>query len=269
MASKYQSNVKTYIARNFIWDTSASLVVPHALAAPADLVISEVAPRIDFMKQPFRMNWGYTGNGLRFNKQGGLFIRRMGVFSNFADGLVLQNTASRLDLAIAISKISIASQTGAVTFTAGSNQITSTVDLNTFYTAGDGFICDGAAFDGNIYYVYNIAVDGLSAFIGDYAYRTAVSASVFTVPEVFGASYGIEIGEIPVFNELFDVEIYFNSGAFAPSASQEILVYTQPPLVQGDDSLTMYTKSIDTAFNGSPVTFDCVMEAEITPVPLS
>jgi hypothetical protein len=264
MSNNYESKVRTYLARNLIWNASASSPDLYTLSPPNDLDIASS----DTVIQMFRLNWPI---GKEYRIQGNANIKRIGVFSNFADGLVMNNIKDRLYLWITGAQMSISKQPGTVDFTEGSNIITGT-NLNAAYPGAgfQGFIMDDSFIQGSLanhsypYAIYDVALAGTSARISDYAYRTISNTSIHQL--VYSNVQTYTPIQIPALNTMFDAEAFIQSFIAAGPVAENMMFYATLGFnsPESGSDFTFYTKSIDTSFDTIPVSFDAVAEIEIT-----
>ena len=255
MANKYQSNVRTYMARNVLWNSGHNPVIQYALNAPTAIQLTTN----DKVLQFFKANWGSQA---AWETKANFNIRRAGLFSNFADGLVMENDASRLSIELISVPFTIVEVTGTAVFTAGSNLITGT-GLNAL-TSGASFIADDntSIYLANVYTVYDVTPT--SARLSDYAYINAATPKIYKLTFDITKTNTYPSMPITVLNTMYETEIFFDN-----SVSDNVTV----PLLLGrvniqgsSTNMCLYTKSIDVAFNTFPVSFDIMLEAEITPL---
>lgn len=256
--NKYQSNIRTYMARNLIWNSGTGPITLYPMNAPNSLVT--VAG--DMVFQFYR---SYGTSGVDWSIYNNVNIKRFGLYSNFADGLVMANRDSRFLLSLRTADFYISQVTGTAVFTKGSQFITGT-NLHVAYAAGagfKGFIADGdTIFGANYYAVYDVAANGLSARISDFAYANATPTKIdkllYTNLKIY------ETARIPVLNTMFDTEVFFANSVSRSATTICPLILAIINIADGAN-LTLYTKTVDTNFNTFPVSFDGMLEAEITP----
>lgn len=219
MANKYESHLRTFTARNLVWNSAASVPGLFTLGPPNVLTLADA----DFVTQFYRANqpvheWRAGCN---------MNVKRAGVFSNFADGLVLSNTKQRLALLIRSALWYRMPCGGTVDFTVGSRDITGT-NLNSIFPTGSGFIADNDnILTANFYSVSNVtATTGL---LSDYALRTAGIATNTYVNRVdylipgLSTVTGYQALLLPVLNSMVEFEgFYFSIIAVPPTYDNSV-----------------------------------------------
>jgi hypothetical protein len=290
MANKYSSNIRTIVAKNLLWDYDNGIdtgVAPTGLktiAPPANFNVVNAG----LTEGLFRANWGnidppYNVQPSAWIVNSNMLIKSLGIFSNFADGLVMSNIARRLSVVINSYAISIDvvnnGYVNAIDFTADSNEITVAAgrDLHALINADasyPSFIGDvGGALDYSIVYLMSdVAVDGLSARISDYGYRTINGGSFQYAVTSFEA---INPVTVPLLNVMFQQELLIKSGIPYPAVTTDTVpkpiyqVLTAKIVIQPTDSFDFYTHVVSPDFDRLPVTFDVVAEVEVTPSTLT
>jgi hypothetical protein len=285
MANKYNSNIRTLVAKNIVWDSEfayATHIAPEGLktlAAPAALTLLNA----DMVEQPFQANWGSGSNinaRTAWLPESNITLKSVGIFANFADGLVLSNISRRLVIEINSYIVSLgefipANIATMVDFTYDSNEVTGT-DLDKLEAdpGQPSFIYDGtspAPENSNIYTMYDVAVDGSSARLSDFAYR-GVGSIPYVQKLAILSTTALPGIRVPALNNLYAQEKFLLSSTprgLSASASQFNILTAKIsilPYEQDEDGFDFYTDVIDTGFNTKPVTFDAVMEVEVTPV---
>jgi hypothetical protein len=253
MGNKYSSNVRTYLARNLVWNSgSCAAYTPYTLSAPNDLTFGGN----DFVTQVLR---GGLANGAPdWNTAGNIIIRKMGVFCQFADGLVPTNTINRLQLNLYAQVFQSSSITGTAQFTKNSNIVSGT-SLTSLGSAD--LILDSASILSANAYKF-VVKSASSVQLSDYALRNATNSNIYAATQTADPFWFYSV-RIPVLNTMFDTEIIFQNSIAAGATTKAPLILatlaTEP-----DGNFTFYTKNLDTDFNGLPVTFDAVVELEVT-----
>lgn len=253
--NKYGSSIRTYVATTLLWDTSVDTVGSPAglqtLNAPFPLSLFHTSKDL-ISSQPFNTNFPF---GTKWKKSNNLNIKRIGLFSNFADGLVMSNTDARLVITLKSFILTHVTVEGNFQFTEGSNVVTG--DFSNV-PSDCNFLMDNT---GNIYHIEN-KYSSAAYRISNFAFTTASSnTSVFTL--ALKGSFIYSSFPIVSLNTMFDTEVFFDN-------SVEIGISDIPVLIAdlnifGGTTFNFYTKTISTDFNTLPVNFDCVLEAEITP----
>lgn len=257
MGNRYSSNIRTYTARNLVWDTSASQPIPFLMAAPTALTIQGSSMLQVFYKAQIPADTGVSAD---WNRESRIAVKRAGVFCNFADGLVQKMDTSRISMSIIVGIYDKAEQdNSAATFTVGSNEVTGP-SLNILQAGA-------VLLDTTSNYPYFIAEAAASA--GDPLYLTDYARVSNTVPKLVtmnpDSSLGklFNISNLATLNTMYETEIFYPSVPL--TADQRLYISCQLSIDGNDSSLDFYTKTVDTAFNGSPVSFDSVIELEVTP----
>lgn len=255
----YGSAIRTYIAANVIEE---SFTPPNQL----DLTNSNIRPQL------FQMGGSTYNNVLAssghddWNIESNFVLRRIGLFSNFADGFVYLAPCVRPSIRLRAFPWTVnAALPGTVTFTPATRSLVGT--LTTWNTPGPGKLTVGA------YYSLNGHLIQISAVAGDTtATATQYAGLVSQVAIVGGMLSSITIfptdfveNVIPcinTFNYMYEQERFFPAAlmhvGFTPTniALLATLEFT--------DTVSLGTKSIDTAWAGSVATFDVVADIEIT-----
>jgi len=260
MSNKYSSNVRTYTARNLVWDVSGGQPIPYKINAPVALTVSAAGMLPVFYRAQFptEVDW---------NRESKITIKRAGIFCNFADGLVQKMDTSRVIMNITAGIYSEAGISGAITtFTKGSNAVAGT-GLNVG-TITPGKVIYDNSIPGSVYpyFVQAAAVASPgTAYITDYAWRT--SGPIASIPmynNSVGQSQTFTIYNIATLNSMYEAEIFF---PFTPTGLATDRLFLSCQLgIDSATSLDFFTKTIDPAFNGQAVSFDSVIEVEITPL---
>jgi hypothetical protein len=274
MGNKYQSKIVTVYARNLVWkDTFAYPAAAVGGVAPNGLYTMQAPANFNILKadcveQVFDFNGGNPLNRTPYSWLYSSFaIKSVGLFSNFADGLVYSDITNRLTLEINIYKTdqNVANpQATSVVMTKDSNLVTGT-NLNNL-DPGSGkpiFLCNSVTNLGMFYTLSHLTgVGGTSARLSGYALDTInanqnlISVLETTkVPKVY----------TPTLNTLFQMEQFVPSTINQTDSVNIKTMVTAKLVIDKSDSFDFYTPVIDTGFNDLPVTFDAVMELEITP----
>jgi len=269
MANRYNSNIRTYSAKNLLWRYITSPSPDYGL------YVVNNATYMSFADNPIAQNCvlqfynaqRFKAQPLSFwNSNSNISIKRCGIFSNFADGLVLENEISRLGLLIGAARFMITPLAGTVDFTIGSP-----VAVFTGASAPVvSYISDNSSFTGanagNVYWIRKITdkLDGTwDLLLSDFSYRTIHNSSLYSMIPADNKTFSVS--GLSVLNTMFETEIFMNISA---QAANEILLPFCKLEVNGTASgaFKMYLSTIDDAFNGKPLTFDSIAEMEITPV---
>lgn len=254
MGNKYGSNIRTYTARNLVWNVSGVQPIPFVMNAPAPLTIP-----LESMLQVFYKAQFPSQN--EWNRESKIAIKRAGIFCNFADGLVQKMDTSRVTMTVSvlIARYDMVDHSDC-SFVKGSNKVTG-VNLQLLSsTPPDNIIFDNTNL--TPYYVQKApAVAGGDLYITDYARYT--QNIVFTSKKVVQQLSEFTIFNIATLNNMYETELFF---PYCPVEMGDTMYLSCKLGIDGSDtSLDFYTKSINPDFNGSPVSFDSVIELEITP----
>lgn len=254
MGNKYGSNIRTYTARNLVWDVSGTQPVPLTMNAPNAFTVqaSGMVPVFYKAQFPHEDDW---------NSNSKVSVKRAGIFCNFADGLVQKMDTSRVTMTITVSLCTpnIIDDEDTAVFTAGSNVVTGVgSDLTPFLP---GMIIYDNFFNYPYYVQKRAAGAGLPCYITDYARATSSITGLVSYDRTFTKDFTIY--NLATLNTMYEAEIFF---PYCPvTQDQRMFISCQLGIDGVDTSLDFYTKSIDPLFNGSPVSFDSVIELEITP----
>lgn len=274
MSNKYQSNIQTYTARNIIWNSLAAVVDQFPMDAPNPVTLNGGTPLLlpgDFVFQFFRVNWpaltGWPGV-VSWNHASNMNVRRVGLYSNFSDGLVMSNIDSRLAIGVCSSVFIITEFDGTIEFTKGSNYVTGT-GLDEAFIPGPGFggfvADDKTAF--YPYALYDVNETGTAARLSDFAYRDKSCAKLY---RMYYSKLYHEQFIIAALNNMYDAELFFNTSITDVTAAQYPLLFTTAGIIPSSDTFDLRTVTIDTNYNSTPacrsvVSFDAQIEVEITP----
>jgi hypothetical protein len=259
MTTDYNGTIRTFIARNVLHTKTIS--------PPSD---------ITFASSDFRtVVAGIMPRQLNQNSR--MIVRRIGLFCNFADGLVFKNEHQRFDIsakAIGVENDSLLTSTA-----------TTAIDSRTL--SGVGTDDDATLSDGDILYAIAgspargqyLVVDGSPAATSTDVTQFPLFASAgdVTINKVSPTGSSDDEGFIHVnaLNTMYDMNWFVNPANLdADSLVDTILLFNvnQDLLIGGGSSgwtvdshsTAMLTKSVDTDFSDDTVTMDIVMECETT-----
>jgi hypothetical protein len=261
MSNRYGSYSRTIVARNVVWDGSVAPFAGKVLASPSPLVINNPG---DTQGQFFQFNNGSL-SGDEWNTDGNAFIKRIGVFSNYADGLIFATPSSRLSVQVrtAVVEIIPQQQAGLMNFTAGSNVVTGT-GFNQL-SSSPCFIADTAnVYDAHYYTFYR--QNNVLGYISDYAFVDKVAAPVSEVA-LQNTLSSVTLRSIGQLNQFYDAEFFLPAHITKLTAAQTVLFYGVLNLDSGL-SMNFATNIIDVTLNNNIVTFDIMAEVEVTPAPV-
>lgn len=255
MGNKYGSNIRTYTARNLVWDVQPSTPpTPYNINAPVDLGVAATGMLPVFYKAQFP--YGYD-----WNRNSRIAIKRAGIFCNFADGLVQKMNTNRLSLYVVVGtyrQVTIGPST--VSFTRGSNIIGGlfTTDIQDRTILFDSI--------NKIPYFVTRLPGNLQneVYLTDYAIADYGDEPLQKLDPGYEQTF--IISNIATLNTMYEAEISFPLTPSASDPLQHLFVSCQL-VIDGvyESPYAFYTKSINPSFNGSPVSFDSVIELEVTP----
>lgn len=259
MSIEYNGTIRTFVARNVLHVKTISPPSDLTLA-PSDFrtVVGGIMPR-------------------QLNQNSRIIVRRVGLFCNFADGLVFKNQHQRFDLsakAIGIENDTLLTSSA-------------TTAINSRTITGVGTADDPTLADGDILYILRgspargqyLVVDGAPAAASTDVTQFPLFASAGNVivnkVTPTGSSDDEGFIHIGALNTMYDFNWFVNPGNLdADSLVDVILLFNvnQDLLIGGGSSgwtvdshdTALLTKSIDTAFSGDTVTMDVVVECETT-----
>lgn len=244
MSNKYNSNLRTYRARN---------VYESTITPPNDFTIAQA----NWVPQLFRPH-DFLGVGSDFDYplSSNLIIKRLGLFCNFADGLVWASPTVRLDLLVLVYGMIPVTRTGVVTFTVDSKTVTGVGTNFVGQFTPNGFILDPATMTP---YKIRSITNPATMVLTDYALFTSAGVQATSLTGTIAS--GVMLHQMAEFNYMYDLEHFF-SVASLPGIS--ILIPQVTIYNSGNNALNLYTISIDTTYGGKNILFDVVADFEIT-----
>lgn len=246
--NRYGSIEKTFWARNVYQGT-------FAVAPPADLTILNT----DWHQQ-FLFNKYTLLDAVSINTN--IFVKNVGVFCNFADGLVFKTEIDVIDLAIQAFVIAPVAPpvVGTITLSPASRAVT-----------GVGFapLLPGSIIRSGLYtYIVEAIADDNNATLTDFPKNTLVGAA-WAQWGATGPSVVINCTDIRSLNQFIPVERFLSPVAFSvtdPSFLLMLMVFDINQITGTTaHNVTFLTKSIDPAFAGDVVTMDVGITLEYTP----
>lgn len=244
--NKYASILRTYTTRNF---AEQALTVGSDVVIPAGSLASiRVVPE-------------FSGD---VNPETNFLPRRIGVFSNFADGLVLKTPANRIDVSCAFNAYNYAQAytlgltygSKAVTVSSGTsgwsagNTYTVEITVDSLYSRTVVMLIDatGAA-TGNLrdYWCYDATGNNAAKNL------SFVSADTFYTHK-----------NISALNCMYDINEFAEPFQFSGAIDYEAIALRVVLNFDPAHTTEFLTDIIDTAFNGEKVFFDVVTEIEFT-----
>lgn len=262
MSNRYGSRLQSFTARN--------VAKPSAISPPNDFVLTTANfNTIDQILTP---------SPQPVNNASNIIVQRVGLFSNFADGLVFKNPADQLPLNVRVGlyrQDDLSGVGNTVTFTRGSKAVTGVgTAFTTDFSPGDIIYHNiGIDINGNKigwYYGIESVTNDTNMELMDYAYNTEAGADY---AKMTSSSAGTQIAnqvhirQLNTFYELdkfYTPQIYgdttdFNELVIRASISDKTDYYTRA-------DFTFLTKSINTAYDGDTCFFDIRADVEYTAI---
>jgi hypothetical protein len=241
------------------------------MGAPVALTVQtpNVGAKNSMLPVFFRAQWPLQTD---WERESTVSIKRAGIFCNFADGLVQKMDASRVVMTITAAIYApdtVLPAPELVAFTVDDNEATIT-DMAAPGPYGAGRVIVDLA-DGQLipYFIQSVGAPAVDSplYLTDYAFKGSAKQPVYFYNVVTLDTYvqqrTFTINNIATLNTMYEAEIYF---PFAPRAANQRLFLSCQLGVDGEaDSLDFFTNIVDPSFNGSAISFDSVIEVEITP----
>jgi len=241
--NQYGSVIRTLTARN---------VIEKVIAPPADLLVATT----DCIGQIFEAGQRQIANpSFKYYVESNIILHRLGVFSNFADGMVWKTPYSRMGVRISFTPFSmLPAISGTVTVASNSKALTG--DLSTLFVAeipaGTNIMIGGAIF------TVALVTDNQNAVLTDYAINAAGVQCLklsTPAPTVSTLLYGVEN-----FNTMYEHEAFVPISTIAGNLPFYFITAT-PVLV--DDS-TLMTRTIDPSYGREIAYFDVKADFEFS-----
>lgn len=242
--NSYRSCIRTLTARN-LCDLS--------IAPPASLAIT--APDLKtVLFEDGRSSAGQT----RFDVNSNITLKRLGVFSNFGDGLVWGTPWVRIALRIAAVPYSVPATplVGTVSLAVNSTTMTGIgTNFSASLAAGDIVSVAGS------FYVVRGSVAALTLELTDFPFAAVAGASVYKVNTpvlipIATTFYGIEN-----FNCMYDHECWFPASLIGGLNVPNYFLKVDATI---EDTLLLMTKTVDTSYAGDTAYFDVKADFEMT-----
>lgn len=242
---KYSSVLRTFITRNFYEDT---------LAAGTDIVVP-VTPYYQPIKD----------FGIFVNKETNFMVRRTGVFSNFADGLVFKTPADRFDVNYQYTAYRFTGDRFSLNFTYGSKNVTLNAGT-TGWVAGNEYDVAVEIDSPDRFMIINvIASDATSGVIQDY--WDTKTTFIFCYNCTIAPAVPFTVKNISQLNCMYEANDFAQPFEFS-SASEYDLAGVQIKLnidwTGQSHNTTLLTNTIDPSYNDETVYFDVITEIEFT-----
>jgi hypothetical protein len=251
----YGSVVRTLSARN---------VLETVIAPPMSV---SVLPA-DWKGQIFQDTMWVSSIGVPpWLKGSNLILRRVGLFSNFADGLVFATPCQRLRILIEAYPYTLGAQlTGSVSWPADSKTMTGTLTaFNTELYPGAVVKIRAGGAPCPILGIVETVLSPTSCLMSDYGPGGANLANLVTVIPQPVAAWLVGVS---LLNYMHEAERFIPAGVLGGNLDTFFL---KASIVQGSGNLPavqpveFLTKTIDTAFARDSAFFDVVADLEITP----
>lgn len=247
MSNKYGSITRTFILRNWYEDT---------LNPGTDVVL------------PSPVSMGVASN--RFfpyftrdtNKDTNYVVSRVGVFSNFADGLVLKNPADRIDVALSFSAY-LEKESYSLNFTYGSKAVTLAAGT-TGWGAGtlQQVLVSELPGRPGATARYIDATDAANGVLNDYWDQPSGARTCKNLQFVDGSTF-LRFG-LSALNCMINLNEFAQPFVF--STAQNYDAITLGGALNDDHTATFLTNIIDSSFADEKVIFDIVADVEFTGV---
>lgn len=230
------------------WDICEKTISP-----PSNLEISSTDWKRVFLRGPHRHNTS------PLDPESNFIVRGVGLFSNFADGLVFQTGGNRPVAALDISYYSIDSTlTGLVAFTKGSKAVVGTgTAFDTELSAGDYI----RHTDREIFIVDSVT-DAENLVLTQYARSSGGSSNVKKMSKATGFIQYYD--NILTLNEIYTGERFLPTASIYSSSADQVAIQGYIVPIDTGDTIDFLTKSIYNGFSGDTVTFQLLAEIEYT-----
>ncbi len=190
-----------------------------------------------------------------------MIVHELGIFANFADGLVLKTPANRFNAFITVGGYSQGTAlTGTVASTIGSKTITGVGSLFSAELTPGGVIED----DLNNMYVVDSITNDLSAELTDYALITRPAGTWYGMSAGGSSTWQTDITQL---NYMFRQERFNSNALFSAAGAQQIGIRVSVQNQDTASAVDFLTKTIDTQYNGDLVIFDAIVDVEFTYTP--
>ena len=241
--NKYGSILRTYLARNIYED---------ALAAPADITF----PAGNVTEVRTIPNFSFD-----VNKDTNFSVQRVGVFSNFADGLVFKDAADRLDVSFLFAAYRFM-EDYTIDVTYGSKSIAATG--TTGWSGGSAsFVAAEIETDKHVVVIVD-AADVSSGVLRDYWQWQTDAALPARTLQLVGNDALYTFRGISTLNCMYNVNEFGEPFQFSATSEYDIIVVRVVVNEFPRHSTKFLTKSINTSFNDDAVYFDVVADIEFT-----
>ena len=249
--NQYSSAMRTLVARNVLGVT---------IAPPAVLTIPVLG---GFQRQIF--DGGYHSPSVIWQDQSNLILHRIGLFSNFADGLVWGTPPERARVniaAVAYQNGPVLSGTSITTYL-NSKALDGTPDCQFLLELAPGALI----IQGTQPYIVDNVFSNTSAVLSDYGRGlTTPAASVRRLVPGYASAVQTTFYGLTALNYFHDWEAFLPIGSIAaafPVTPPDGFLLFGSVLI--DQPVDLLTNSIDVSFGRSPLYMDIMAEYEISP----
>jgi len=247
MANKYFSVERRFFATN---------VYSAAIAPPADFDIAAGAWN----------NRLFSINNREINPNGAILVNRLGLYSNFADGLVQKEHFDRIWVSLtarAYTYLPLTQLTGTVSVTAGTNALVAAGDgAFTTELAANDVITTGGPLGISGKFLYRVAsvTDDDNVVLKDYVEQTSAPTTWVKLTSLGSEAFRqIEIRNL---NEMSPVDQFLSPSLYA--ATGVYYISLEIDFLAVVTSLTYMTKSINASYSGDTCFFDAYADIEYT-----
>jgi len=253
--NKYSSVNRFLRARN---------VVEATIAPPADFTIAAAS----WVPQLFTPNRNNDNTyPVSINNNSNLILKSLGVYSNFADGLVFKTPADRIDVDITVGMYSQLTHAGTVTVVQGTKTVTG---LGTNF---GGLLSVGSIIRiGDCFYIV-ASFDGVSPntilYTTDYIKVSTAGVPWWEMAIGVSPAQDYFYEDISQLNTQFPIDKYCFPSLYGATGATTVLITGKVNLwtsiasvIRSNHDITFMTKSINTAFVGDTAFFDLGIELE-------
>ncbi len=243
--NRYSSREQTLYARN---------VMEKVISPPSNLAI---VPATDMIRQVF------SSNGLAINSNSNAVCKRVGIFCNFADGLVFKDPFGRLNVNIYAYGCTLPASPLAGDINGGLAGQKDIIGLgtswNTALNVGDLILITGLTGQ-QITYVKTIT-DATHIQLSDYLRFTPLNGKVYKY--AINGSAAFTFYDMAVMNAMHSCDVYLRPSQYANASTNAIVFAAQ---LWSANNFEFLTKSANPAFAGDTAFFDAVIDLEYTAI---
>lgn len=244
MSPRYGSILRSYVVRNL---EEAALTSGTDIVVPATGGFIRTAPML-------------TED---IHNETNFIVEKVGIFSNFADGLVLKDPQNRFHLAMSATAYQRASDPYTLSFTYGSKNVTTAVGNPGWTPAVNYPVAIQNPVTSGWIVMYITATAATTGTLEDYwLFPTSTPASE-TVTEIV-SSTDYDFKSISVLNCMYNVNQFFQPLLFSGGSSYDYIGIRVALNQYTSHNTTFMTHSINSAFDTSTVHFDAILDVEFT-----